>query len=193
MDWLFDNLGKFAPVVLVLLYMIGSLKGRGQKEEEAVDPEAAERARRIQEEIRRKIIERQRSDGPLVARPPDLPSVYEREEPEPEPVFRENAKSVLRRQASAKRPPMMPMRAPLGDSFTSRGEELEAKIDAAKRMQTVAKEKVETIKRTYHFRPRGGASADQVRGSLRKSLSNRTSLKTAFVLREVLDKPVGMR
>ena len=56
--WFLDNLEKLVPIVIALLYFLGTSKAKKNAEAEGVpDPKADERARRIQEEIRRKILE----------------------------------------------------------------------------------------------------------------------------------------
>src|SRR5690606_29747151 len=76
MDWLFDNLGKIITALITIVYVLGSLRGSAKEEEaEEQDPEAQARARRIQEEIRRKILERQRGSAPQ-AEPAEEPEPY---------------------------------------------------------------------------------------------------------------------
>ncbi|MDQ8204808.1 hypothetical protein [Pelagicoccus sp. SDUM812003] len=86
MDWLFDNLGKLAPLAIFVFYLISALRSRGEEEEEQ-DPEAAERARRIQEEIRRKILERQQKGGEKEGQSTGRPEPAEQWEPEPYDPF----------------------------------------------------------------------------------------------------------
>lgn len=190
MDWLFDNLGKFAPVVFFLLYMISSLKGKGQKEEEEPDPAAAERARKIQEEIRRKILERQRGDDPD-ARPPE-PLVFEE--------VQEEVYTAPRPVASAPRPIVQePVAAESTqqrvDSYEQRRREIELKLEESKRLQLAAKEKARSIrKKTPLTTSEWTAISDaEIRTRLKNGLSDRDSLKTAILLREVLGSPIGMR
>ncbi len=185
MDWLFDNLGKFAPVVIFLLYMISSLKGKGQPEEEEPDPAAAERARKIQEEIRRKILERQRGDAGPTARPPEETIIFDESQeeyvapPRPEPV-RQQAPDDSHGRV---------------DQFDERRREIEAKLEEAKNMHRMAKEKAGPIsKGDVPLRAElSPIEAGEIRTRLSKALGDRDSLKTAILLREVLDRPVGMR
>ncbi|MBD5778405.1 hypothetical protein IEN85_02795 [Pelagicoccus sp. NFK12] len=197
MDWLFDNLGKFAPVVIFLLYMISSLKGKGPEEEEENDPAAAERARKIQEEIRRKILERQRESAePTGQRPGTL--IFD--EPQP-PAEEPEEEEIVRRPA---RPPRKPepvveevaeVSHGRVDPFEERRREIEAKLEEAKKAHRMAKEKAGSMAKGKPLVPLSVSSVSegQIRQRLKKSLSDRDSLKTAIVLREVLDVPVSMR
>ena len=195
MDWLFDNLGKFAPIVVFLIYMLSSLRGRGTDQEEAQDPQAAERARKIQEDIRRKILERQGESREPSGRPPQQqpPLVYEEEE---SPQLREPP----RRTEQAPRPePAVRQRVEVLETevggFELRRREVEAKLEESKRMRAAAKEKTANIwkgKPTLSARPQPIASG-QISDRIKQSLGDRPSLKTAIVLKEVLDVPLGMR
>ncbi len=193
MDWLFDNLGKLAPVVIFLLYMISSLKGRGAEQEEENDPAAAERARKIQEEIRRKILERQRGDAGPTAEPPK-PLVFEEPEEEPEPLRPVSAPRRPRAVEVERAPSELSSRSRM-DSYEERRREIEAKLEEAKKAQRMAKEKVGSIMKGKPLVPISATpvSSGQIRQRLKRSLGDRDSLKTAILIREVIDRPVGMR
>ena len=67
MEWILENFAKLLPVLLAVLYFwLNSKKRRPDAEEteESDGSDEAERARRIQEEIRRRILERQSGDSP---------------------------------------------------------------------------------------------------------------------------------
>lgn len=193
MDWLFDNLGKLAPVVVFLLYMIGSLKGKGQEKEQEIDPQAAERARKIQEEIRRKILERQRGDGPVTGRPPEAESVFERES-EPEVVFDEEelSRSYAPPIEEKKVSQMFETRSS-ENSYAERRKAIEEKLAATERMKEVAMQRANTIRDTFRTTHRRSAGSSSVHAALVKGLSSPDALKSSVLLREILDKPVGMR
>ena len=58
--WFLENLEKLVPIIIALLYFLGMSRAKKREgQEEGPDPQAEERARKIQEEIRRKILERQ--------------------------------------------------------------------------------------------------------------------------------------
>ncbi|MBC2606362.1 hypothetical protein [Pelagicoccus albus] len=191
MDWLLENLGKLAPVVIFIIYIINALKTPSQSGEDEPDPEAQERARKIQEEIRRKILERQ---GKVSSIPePDAgPTVIEFD-PEPESY----------REIPSRIPEPVPVPVPVEqsepidfktlDPYAKRREEIERKMEQAKRMERVAREKVSRIRDNHYADKKSLASTSVIREKLNRELKDQTSLKTAFVLREVLDKPLGMR
>lgn len=186
MDWLFDNLGKLAPVVIFIIYMISSLKKKGGEEEEAFDPEAAERARRIQEEIRRKILERQRAGSPATGRPPVERPVYREE---PEVVYR--APEPVRREAPVRSVEPTPWVDLDSDSSSDRYDELQKQLAAAEKLRD------STMSKAAAFGSRvpvlGSRPQSDLQRSLRAGLASPDSLKTSVLLMEVLGKPVGLR
>jgi hypothetical protein len=195
MDWLFENLGKFAPVVIFLIYMISSLKGKGPEQEEEYDPQAAERARKIQEDIRRKILERQNESREPSGRPPQQePTVAVEEEPRlrPEPLRR---RVEAPREEPVVRKKVQEAAGEGLDGYEQQRREVEAKLEESKRLRAAAKEKSENLRKgkTPASLSPQPISETQIADRLKQSLGNRPSLKTAIVLKEVLDAPVGMR
>ncbi|MDQ8187311.1 hypothetical protein [Pelagicoccus sp. SDUM812002] len=190
MDWLFENLGKLAPVVIFLLYMISSLKGKRPEQEEENDPQAAERARKIQEEIRRKILERQRGDAGPTAEPPRSVR-FEEPEAEEEPVrptvSPRRAEPVVEESADVSYGRVNP--------FEERRREIESKLEESKKARQMANKRASSISKMKPLisLKESAVSNGDIRRRLRQSLGDRDSLKTAIVLREVLDPPVGMR
>lgn len=199
MDWLFENLGKLAPIVIFLLYMISSMKGKG-REEEAPDPQAAERARKIQEEIRRKILERQRGSEEPTGRPP----VFEEKESVREVVLFDDEPETFEERSQPSPPvrssPIEERAESAGpEAFMERRRKVEAQLAESKRKRAEALEKAKSL----HKGKIGAGSArgmqlesiasGEIRSRLNASLRDRDSLKTAILLKEVLDTPVGMR
>ncbi|MBL4576584.1 MAG: hypothetical protein JKY51_10915, partial [Opitutaceae bacterium] len=86
MDWIFDNVEKFFPLLIFIAYAFSAWRKRSRKEDEdpAEGPETAERVRRIQEEIRRKIVARQQGKSSPVETPPHP---LQREKPAPASVL----------------------------------------------------------------------------------------------------------
>lgn len=201
MDWLFDNLGKLAPVVIFLIYMISSLKGRREEEEEP-DPQAAERARRIQEEIRRKILERQKGNAPSTQEEPrPVAREMERTEPTPfEPLF-ESERTPLDRPPVVPKPryveePAAAQSAFVDDEMERRQREVEKKLEAAKRAKEEASKKAAAIQKntSAYMKDRSrSVSGSVLKKRLLTGLGNPSSLRTSVLLKEVLDKPVGLR
>lgn len=201
MDWLFENLGKLAPLVLFLLYMLSSLKGRGE-EEEAPDPQASERARKIQEDIRRKILERQREgrgelvEPPEVEREDDLVAAEEERPTWYRPDVREaqEAQEELEysQQKSAPAVGAFPVEE-YKDAFAEQKREIEAREAEVRSLledsdmtlgEVSLAPPVETLKRRR---------SSAIRAGVRRGLQGPISLKTSFVLKEILDRPIGTR
>lgn len=189
MDEFFGILSKLVPIIIAVVYFIAT-KGRNGDEEET-DPEAAERARKIQEEIRRKILQRQGDAAPQQERE----STIVLEEPETE------------WQDSYEMPPPLPKpiqeeTPPIPDP--SRELERENPSDAyeRRRLEIAAElEKANQLRKQAFGRERGRPATSRKSkpkevlfgGSMRDALSNPQSVRRAFVLKEILDTPVGLR
>lgn len=192
MDWFFDNLGKFIPIVIGLFYFIASLKKGGEEEAEK-SPEAQERARKIQEEIRRKILERQGGGSVPVERSPiepreSRPRIELWEEEEYNPMIPET-----------ERPRSAPVIVPeyTEPSQTAQYEaqrlEVERKLEDVRVFkQKLASKKLEQSKRAKFAREQSQPQTKQ-RVSLRGSLRGTRSLRKAIVLKEVLGEPIAFR
>lgn len=190
MDSIFEDIsiGKIISFVVFIFYILSSLKGKGKQEDEAEqDPEAQARARKIQEEIRRKILERQQG-GPVA--PPrreefveeSPPLAFEREETYAEaPVFT---------QQEEPEPQWEPEPASFEDAYAEQRRQIEEQLEKAAAIR--AKTKQPKHSEGYGTIHRSG-SASQIRGGVRSGLSNSASLKSAFVLKEILDTPLALR
>jgi len=133
------------------------------------DPEVAERTRRIQEEIRRKIAERRGTTVATQAEPmTEPPAVFE--EPPVEPAFTATTAAVLERQQK------------LADQM--RALELARATEQRRAAAVSAVNRVETNR---------AAAAVAIRDGLLADLRDPQSLRQAFLLREVLGTPVGLR
>jgi len=198
MDWLLENFGKLLPVVLMLLYFLLNRGKKKEGEEGAEDAEESERVRRIQEEIRRRILERQRGESPrpaverpvLVEEPPlhspqGLGRSFHEEITEPEPFLNPGwdqqeaeARQVLEQQAKlAERLEEARRLAVVRDRV------------AVNRGQAVPIKKARKFKGTQTVR----GPVNPLRHLLQKDLSTTGGLRRAILLREVLGEPVGMR
>lgn len=212
MDWLFENLGKVITAIVTIVYVLGSLRGSGKQEaeEEEKDPEALARARRIQEEIRRKILERQRGAAP------------ESEQPQPEPygegpfadLFPPPAVEVPSRPLGDDAPwrPVRPEPIPLPerpilhyspedneesgeDPFEEQRRQIEEQLRKARDLRDrvrVGKREASAADYAHAYR-KGATDPTQLRQKVQRDLSDVASLRAAFVLKEILDKPVGLR
>lgn len=193
MDWLLDNIGKFFPLLIGLVYFLSSLK-RGKEEETEQSPEAQERARRIQEEIRRKILERQ-GGAPTQASPDGQPQIEFLEEEEAEPAMRYDPRRPDTQQW-APPPPPPPVFVPeqtqptQQELYEQQRQEVARKLAEARRLKKVLADKARAKKTPKKHPSISGSWRPQ---SLRESLRSPEDIRRAIVLKEVLDKPVSMR
>ncbi len=157
------------------------------------DAELAERTRRIREEIERKIAERRRAGGgytepsrptATALEPPPARPVSPPPTPEPPPLIREVVVRTQARQASM-------MAARRAAEILEQQAAMAEQLKQAEEMKAAAQRRV-----AYEARVTadGGAVArTAVRGSLLHDLHEADSLRRAFILREVLGPPVGLR
>jgi hypothetical protein len=179
------DLGKFLPLLFFIFVAVSMVRNAlrvakrlnqpppapGQAPE--ADPEVAERTRRIQEMIRRKIAERREAPvatevfpvGPEMEPPPLV------EEPPAEPLFDVTTVAVLERQRQ------------LADQMRA--------LEAARMSEQRRATQVTADLKTESESERGRFSASH--GELLADLRDPVSLRRAFVLRELLGPPVGLR
>ncbi len=181
------DLGKFIPLAVVIFVAVSMVRNAlrvarrigqppptpGQPPE--VDPEVAERTRRIQEMIRRKIAERRGSPVMVEADPaePELEPPVMVEETPAEPVFSPTptVAAVLERQQQLANQ----MRA----------------LEFARMSEQRRATQVTADLKTEADSERGQLTVS--RGNLLEDLRDPASLRRAFVLREVLGPPLGLR
>lgn len=194
-NWIFDHLWTLVIIAGVVMQLVQAIRGKKPgadspeaetqpKEYEFEDPELAERTRRIREDIQRKIAERQRGGQPAEAAPvqPD----FEARSEEPPPLVREVAYEA-------------PMRSPSSSARLDQeraAEILEQQAAMAERLRQIEEMKAAAIRRAAYEAKTVSqeAQARQVRrGALLEDLRNPDALRRAFVLREVLGPPVGLR
>ncbi len=204
-DWLLQNVGKLITFVIVVYYIVSAVRGAAAaKEAEEPDEETRERARQIQEEIRRKILERQtQQPGGPVARPQAEPTLRPALRMEEEEEEQERWPTPVRREVVAPPPltesfPAATRQAP--PAIASEGEsayarqmaEIDVQIKKAEGLRQKAAEFLGSGK-VSNRRMRSRAAAGEMRARLVEDLHNRSSIKVAIALKEVLDKPVGLR
>ncbi len=182
MDWIFNNIEKLFPVIIFLLYALSAWRKRSSNEGEqsTEDPKESERVRRIQEEIRRKIIARQQGNSlPAEARPQLV---------------------EVERSVPASPPPVVPAevhRPYFVEKQRVRQEELKEKLRVAQaarketaRAVEVARKESKDSRWSQHVtgqRETGGS----LRSLLQNDLRQNSGLKRAFLLKEILGPPVG--
>lgn len=216
MDWILEHLNVILTVAGVIAYWLnqkhrekngepsdydgdGVPENPGQRRDldaqtrDGEDPEAAERVRRIQEEIRRKIAERRGQPAP------------EAPLPRPATVF-DPFQPVFREEAAPAEPP--PLRAPLemDRHEAAKAEEaasLERQRQLAEQLATLEKQRREA-RRAAQATSELGNEAQPVESKttrttsvgsrgLAAELRDPKALRRAFVMREILDAPVGLR
>lgn len=195
MEWLFDNVP--VAIVLFVIYSIAAAvkRARDKKtEHEASHDETAEqrRVREIQERIRR--IAAERRGGRVPAETPRQPT--EMESPAEPTTMGGSLKRMLeeieRRAQPAPQPPPLVVRTQRAE--VERQEQLADELHALEEAKSVME------RRAAHLRDAERAQANPevirrtaVRARLLEELHDPQSLRRAFVLREVLGPPVGLR
>jgi hypothetical protein len=166
----------------------------------------AERTRRIQEEIRRKIAERRSESGPPAAPlpPPVTIPAPVRREAAPPPVFQdpvqEMMKELQRRFVPVPETPA-PAEPPIESAQTAgeretltRQRELEEKLQALEAQQRTARQRVAEIKATDAAAATSRESAGQAAADRwLTDLRDPQTARHAIVLREIIGTPVGLR
>lgn len=209
MDWILDNLQIVVAIAGAIAYWLNARSkdkagepadydgdgtpdnvpggGRLMREhEEAM--EQAENTRRIQEEIRRKIAERQGGGAhptppmmpapPVIVAPPPIPA-FRREDPER--ALRERLAEARRVDAEREAAAVLERQRGLAEQLAA----LQSRKDATQR----------EVGDTWVTEPVFAESGSRVRDdmSLVSELRTARSLRRAIILREVLGTPVGLR
>lgn len=197
LQWVLDNLFTVLIIAGVVAQLIQAVKGKKGGDEEAgptveppkefefEDPELAERTRRIREDIRRKIAQRQAGGAPEAEPEPEFapePAAYD----EPPPVVRE---VPVERPAPA-------MVASSRMDAQRQAEILEQQAALMDQMRQLEETKAAALRRAAFEASTVSPAAvarTQARGALIDDLRNPAALRRAFVLREIIGPPVGLR
>ena len=217
MRWIFENLNIVLVIAGAIAWWLNQ-RGREKAGQDADydddgvpearpkrgfdDPELAERTRKIREEIQRKIAERRKAGegyteparpaaaplppppSPQATRPPVVISPPERRGPRvPEPP-------VVREVVMTPRPP-----APAAESRRM-AELLEQQAALAEQLKQAEEMKAAALRRTAFERTTqdAGALARQgARATVLGELRDPAALRRAFIHREILGPPVGLR
>lgn len=190
MDWIKDHIQLVIAAAAAFAYWLNARK-QSQAEEEDAPPRTdfrdenaeaaaeAERARRIREEIRRKIAER--AGG--APKPVEEPPLYRRE-PEPPPLYRREPQPVRETR------PAVPESPAIDTGMLEKQRRLQEQLAELNRVRP----RPEPILREGKTSGRQLAPATtSASRSLQTDLRQRGSLRRAIVLREVLGPPVGLR
>ena len=184
MDWIFNVLPFLIFFFVVISVVRGVVKmARKMNETPPVtrspatfDPGEAERTRRIQQEIRRKIAER-RGQAAIEEPPRQFPTEEEQEQPPVQPE-----RSPPEAPAGATMAAVMERQQQLADQMR----ELEAArgVQLRRAAAVASAKKVETDQAT---------AIGVMRGALLEDLRDAPSARRAILLREILDRPVALR
>lgn len=205
MDWLLEHIEMVLPVALVLLYLFQRMFVPEEGEGGPPPTETDEEARRIQEEIRRKIIARQRGEEPPppppeeVEQPQRRPATFPRREEAPPPLKPEKPPRAPHSFPGGERRIVKPKPAPVQTAGGGRNylDELQAQRE---RLRQAQQAKEEALQRTAAT-PAGRAQRATVRrrptaalrDQLQDDLATADNLKRAFLLKEIVDRPIGLR
>lgn len=226
MDWILDHLQFIIAFAGVVAYWLNQRRrekagedadydGDGIPENRPVrrqldpnepDPEEAERARRIQEEIRRKILER-RGGTTQADEPPPLtvpsparpaPRAPWSETPEaPRPVATGPLGEVLRRMMEQARDPEQEARAAAAErAVRERQRQLQEQLDALEEQRRAELTRASAFAESrskYGDDLLAPARHEGRESSLVESLRDARNLRRAVILREVLGAPVALR
>lgn len=192
------------PLVFAAIYFFGNMLSK--KEEDGAqppqrpsttpDPEAVERQRRIQEEIRRKIQERrQSSEGEQPVVPVAVPPSSERlrrQETKARRTAREHVKET-REAAHGKQVP--PRLAPThsGGGYESQMEAQLQRIEETKRRAEVLKRQAASSVSAASSERKRSRSSHTFSGPVRDQLRDPRAARAAFVYGEVLGPAVSQR
>jgi hypothetical protein len=223
MRWVLDNI----QVVIVIAGAIAAWLTKRQRDKQGLPPvdedghpipqnrpkqasfeatDDAERTRRIQEEIRRKIAERRSESGPpAIPRPPPvtIPAPVRREATPP-PVFQDPVQEMMK-ELQRRFAPVPDAPTPVDTTAQSaqaegeremltRQRELEEKSQALEAQQRVTRQRVAEIKATDAAATTSRESTDQaVADRWLTDLRDPQTARHAIVLREIIGPPVGLR
>lgn len=201
MDWIFDHLQLIIAVAAAIAYWLNQRRQAqaDDGEENAAgpvrrdfnaDPEEAERTRRIQEEIRRKIAERA-GGGPIQVPPPapEPPPLFRTETSAPRPVAAPLPSREFTRQADAPPVAQPPPFQASAAAILERQRQLEDQMRELDAARKAAQRKAMAVAAQSAAQP----AATEREGGLLADLRGARNLRRAIVLREVLGPPVGLR
>lgn len=183
MDWVmnhFDAIFLIAVVLLAFVQKFLHARGKNDGRSPAADPEQAERTRRIQEEIQRRILERRGLAGVF-------PEEAELSEPEP---------------ATQAPPPIIETRrhmpaAPAGEESRETPTVVDSAVELERQHQMLRK--WEGLNQTTGVEVQANAILIEAAPvlhedfGLRAELRRRNGLRRAVVLREIIGPPLGLR
>ena len=211
-----DNLFEIiVPLIFAAIYFFGNMLSGKSDDESAPAPrrgedhDATERQRRIQEEIRRKIMERRReaesessradsiprSEGPTGTDDSESPAVQRRR------VAREQHKQERAAQSESA-PDRIPHPVsripdpsdnPYANQMQQRLRQIEATKRQAERLTKQAAERTSSLRPQPSHSSRTTSRSPLARGSVRSTLRDPATARAAFIYSEVLGTPVSQK
>jgi hypothetical protein len=194
MDWILNHLFIVVFVAIGVANMLAKAKRAGaqqrtsQPASRSLDADTAERTRRVQEEIRRKIAERA---GRLPMTPPVMSPSPSAGSP-PQNIFQE----LARQMAETKRIAELQQRA----QAAAEAEAQQRAEDERKSREEAEARHLAEVQRTLQRQSQTVAMAavysgtdTNARDRLLADLREPDSLRRAWLLREILGEPVGLR
>jgi hypothetical protein len=207
-----DNLLDYIiPIVFAAIYFFGNMLSKGGDDAEAPparrvsrdeDPDVLERQRRIQEEIRRKILERRNATNPA----PDAAPAPQRQTAEfsreHSPAHSPAAESARQRHiaetARQRHPAELAQPEPSSTQPDAYETEMQAKlrqIEATERQaQKLAKQaRAARQQSSSAATPSGAQTSRSKRGPVRAILRDPAAARAAFIYSEVMGPPISQR
>ncbi len=187
MEWILDHLQILIAAGAAVAYWLNQRQqanAENESQDESFDREAsetdddAEHARRIREEIRRKIAER--VGGGIFESPPNLapPPLFRPAEDHPQPAFEPVRQEKSRNQGSGYLVEADP-------AVLEHQRKLKEQLLALNKAKESAKQIIEPVRKVV--------APIRVRRRLQHDLRDTRSIRRAIVLREVLGPPVALR
>lgn len=206
------------PLIIAGIYFLNMFLSKGKAEPDQTeaparrfseeDPDAEERQRRVQEEIRRKIMERRAGSGQ--ATPPSLARETRGERPEAEAS--QGQRRPQREQVKGAPQPGSPVLAPTAEVAASEindrfswdtsdnvyEKQMEARlqqIEATKRQASQLRKQADSASRSFPKARQARKAGPAVfrAGSVRGTLRDPAAARTAFVYGEVMSPPIALR
>jgi hypothetical protein len=206
MDWIIQKLPVLVVVLVVAARIIGALaKSRKAKTQHEAAHDPAEEQRRVaevQEQIRRRIAERRggapvQPESPASGAPTARPVVRRTETPEPPDLVGKALRRVFEEVERKLQPAPAPEPPPL---VSHRRAELERQQQLVDQMKALEETRTLVQRRATHLAEEEKAEAASetrilavARARAMEDLRDPDALRRAFVLREVLGPPVGLR
>lgn len=206
MDWLTEHFDVLLPIAVVLFFVLQRFLS-GQEAEPGSEMEGDEEARRIQEEIRRKIVARQQGrveeghQGGMADEERqewERPVVFPRREESPPPIRNEweRPAPAPQRPPPVRKPEPKPKPKPAARRRDLQ-DELRIQRERLREAQRAKADAVRSSSRRGLAEERSAAMTDARSGDLRsqllEDLATGESMKRAFLLKEIVDRPIGLR